>query len=146
MVPNNPQSLLVPPPPPSSMTPPPILLPHHLAYHHHRPPPSPTTHNQLRTHANDNGNTWQHHVTCHNDHQNGHRRRRTPNDHTHQQQCGNATSLTPMTTRMATPRHSPQRPPERLQMTKNTHKRPHPPMAMWQCHITRPNDHQNGRR
>jgi len=30
-----------------------------------------------------------------------------------------------------------------LQMTKSTQERTHPLMAMWQCHITCPNDHQN---
>jgi len=80
----------------------PILLPHHLTYRHHCWPPSPTTHNQLHTHTNDDSNTWQHHVTRCNDHQNGRRRWRMPkNDHTHQRQCGNATSLAPMTTRTA---------------------------------------------
>jgi len=66
----------------------------------------------------------------------GHRQPPTTTAHDHQWQRGNATSLAAMTTRTC-----------RSQSPSTAYNHTtHPPTATWQLHVTRPNDHQNGRR
>jgi len=60
----------------------------------------------------------------------------TTTAHDHQWQCGNTMSLAATTTRTC---HS------QLPSTAYNHST-HPPMAMWQLHVTHPNDHQNSHR